>query len=483
VETVNTTEGLFYLKLYYILKEHVTVFSDRTVFNDIIYDKTTGYRQERIKTQGYRTVDWDGDYTSPGFLFDNVNIAVWQPFTDYRLGDIVAYKSYNWTSLQNQLGTEVFDDSKWSKLDTTPTKKLISNFDYKVKEFSDFYEVSSEGIGQSQRDLARHTIGYQTRDYLQNLSEDSATQFQLYQGFIREKGTANAITKVFGKLSRSGADSIILNEEWAFRVGRFGGTDQLSEVEIQLIKNKFILNPQPLLIENLEPSIIIDQYYRLLSNDFTISLLPFVTDINPVSLEVIPTNVAGYVKTDQIEHIVNTRDGILDLDINAVNENHHIWITFDRLSWNVLRLNESSQLAIVSVERTAPTTVVIALNRNHKLSINTIIGIRDVINLVGFFKIVETTTFTITIEVASDSQDPETDASTIANIHLLTEARFNSYEDIDPRHGAFLKNNSKIFGARRFTKGNLKYGLKRTNRIIFTKIKERIKEISDNNPK
>jgi hypothetical protein len=89
----------------------VTVFSDRTVFNDIIYDKTTGYRQERIKTQGYRTVDWDGDYTSPGFLFDNVNIAVWQPFTDYRLGDIVAYNSYNWTSLVNQLGTETFNNS------------------------------------------------------------------------------------------------------------------------------------------------------------------------------------------------------------------------------------------------------------------------------------------------------------------------------------------------------------------------------------
>jgi hypothetical protein len=83
VETANTEEGIYYLKLYYVLKEHVTVFDDRTVFNDILYDKTTGYRQERIKSQGFRTVDWDGDYTSPGFLFDNVNIQAWQPFTDY----------------------------------------------------------------------------------------------------------------------------------------------------------------------------------------------------------------------------------------------------------------------------------------------------------------------------------------------------------------------------------------------------------------
>jgi hypothetical protein len=445
VETVNTTEGLFYLKLYYVLKEHVTVFSDRTVFNDIIYDKTTGYRQERIKTQGYRTVDWDGDYTSPGFLFDNVNIAVWQPFTDYRLGDIVAYKSYNWTSLQNQLGVETFDDAKWSKLDTTPSKRLVSNFDYKIKEFSDYYEVSSEGIGQSQRELARHTIGYQTRDYLQNLSEDPVTQFQLYQGFIREKGTANAITKVFGKLSRSGNDSIILNEEWAFRVGQFGGIDQLSEIEIQLSKNKFELNPQPLIIENTLPTINVDQYYRLTKDNFTVSPLPFITDINPISYESDPQVVAGYVKSDQVNQTVVSRDDILNLDINVVNENDHIWVAFDNLSWNVLRLNESPQLTITAVERTSTTTVAITLNKNHGLTVNEIIGIRDVVNLTGFFKIIETTTFTITVNVPTDAQDPETDISTTTPIYLLTEARYKSYNDINPQQGALLKNNSKLF--------------------------------------
>ncbi len=204
VKTTNTTDGIYYLKLYYVLKEHVAVFDDRTVFNDIIYDKTSGYRQERIKSFGFRTVDWDGDYTSPGFLFDNVSIQTWQPFTDYRLGDIVSYKSYNWTSLVNQLGTETFDDTKWSRLDTTPEKQLVSNFDYRINSMYDYFDVLSDGLSTSQRDLARHTIGYQTREYLNNLSEDSVTQFLLYQGFVREKGTKNAITKIFDKLSRSG---------------------------------------------------------------------------------------------------------------------------------------------------------------------------------------------------------------------------------------------------------------------------------------
>jgi hypothetical protein len=117
LETTNTTDGIYYARLHYVIKEHVTVFDDRTVFNDIIYDKTTGYRQGRIKMQAFRTVDWDGDYTSPGFLFDNVDIQVWQPFKDYKLGDIVSYKSYNWTSLVNQLGSENFIDATWAKLD------------------------------------------------------------------------------------------------------------------------------------------------------------------------------------------------------------------------------------------------------------------------------------------------------------------------------------------------------------------------------
>jgi len=448
VETVNTTDGLYFLKLYYVLKEHVTIFSDRTVFNDIIYDKTTGYRQERIKTQGFRTVDWDGDYTSPGFLFDNVNIDVWQPFTDYRLGDIVAYRSYNWTSLQNQLGTETFDDTKWSKLDTTPRKQLISNFDYKAKEFSDYYEVSSEGIGETKRMLARHAIGYQTRDYLQNLSEDPVTQFQLYQGFIREKGTANAITKVFGKLSRSGSDSIVLDEEWAFRTGRLGGLDQLTEIEFQIYKNKLELNPQPLLIENFIPAVVSDQYYRLTSLDFTVAPIPFTTDINPTSLEALPTSVAGYVKTDQVEHAVSSKDELTSLDINQVKENDHIWIIFDDTDWAVFRLNESPVLYITDFSRVSTTSVSLDLNRPHRLNVNDVIGLRGIENLTGFFKIIEisdSVSNRIVIEIDSEAQDPEIDISTINNLHLLTDSRYDNYQDIATSDAALLKNSSRLF--------------------------------------
>ena len=445
VETTNTTDGIFFLKLNYVLKEHVTVFDDRTVFNDIIYDKTTGYRQGRIKAQGFRTVDWDGDYTSPGFLFDNVNIQTWQPFTDYRLGDIVSYKSFNWTSLRNQLGTEIFNDSFWTKLDSTPQKQLIPNFDYKIKQFSDYFETSSEGTNQSQRALARHTIGYQQRDYLNNLAEDPVSQFQLYQGFIREKGSANAITKIFGKLSRSGTDSVTLNEEWAFLVGRMGGTDQLREIEIQIEKNKLQLNPQLFLVESAETTTVTDQNYRITVNDFTISPTPYVTDITPTSVETEPTATAGYVYENQYEHVISSRSALITLDITTVKENDHIWVTFDRDSWTVLRANQSDMLFVIGIERFDDTSVILTFNRPHAFEVETYVGFRNIINLQGFFKIVSATNTTISVEVDAVIQDPELDESTVVNPIILTNSRFDDYQVLDQGTSALLYNNSRLF--------------------------------------
>jgi len=444
VTTTNTTDGIYYLKLFYVLKEHVTIFDDKTVFNDTIYDKTTGYRQGRIKVHGYRTTDWDGDYTSPGFLFDNVNIQPWVPYTDYKLGDIVSYKSYNWTSLINQPGSQTFNDAYWSKLDTTPEKQLVPNFDYKIKGFSDYFEVTSDGLDKSHRDLARHTIGYQTRNYLQNLSEDPVTQFQIYQGFVREKGTANSITKIFGKLSRSETDSISLNEEWAFLVGKVGGVDQLTEVEIQIEKNKLEVNPQQFLIETTKSALTTDQKYRITSSDFTIVPTPFNVNISPTADLSCPYT-AGYITSTTIDHSIKTREDLLTLDINSIKENDHIWVTFEKDSWTVLRVNESATLEITDVTRPSDTTVVITFNRPHSIQIDEYVGFRNILNLVGFYKVSNKTTATITVNVSSTIQDPVIDYSTITRVQLITECRFADYQSIDNQQAALLKNKSRLF--------------------------------------
>jgi len=453
INTVNTTQGIYYLKMNYVLKEHVTVFDDRTVFNDVIFDKKTGYRQERIKSIGFRTVDWDGDYTSPGFLFDNVNIASWQPYKDYRLGDIVSYKSYNYTSIKNHTSGQEFNNDSWTLLDSTPEKQLIPNYDYRINQMEDYFDVMSQGLGQSQRELARHTIGYQTREYLQNLAEDDTTQFRLYQGFVREKGTSNSIVKLFGKVGRSRNQSVELKEEWAFKLGEFGGSDQSKNIELNLKTDEFELNPQPILVVSDKQGDYLDRYYRLDQADFNFAPIPYTTAINKVSYDSLPVKTAGYVKIGQTEHTVKTRDDILNINIDDFSNNDHVWITFDNQSWTVLRGNYYYDLPIVHAESDG-TTVTITFNKRHNLSVDDIIGV-NIDGIKGFHKVTSIISgtgdgssysreFGLQFEV-DEAPNLEFESSSLTYPMLFTTARFDDYNSMDVEKVALLEKGSKLF--------------------------------------
>jgi len=453
VSTVDTDDGIYYLKINFVLKEHVTVFKDKTVFNDIIFDKPTGYRQERIKTQGFRTIDWDGDYTSPGFLFDNVKIESWSPFTDYRLGDIIQYKTKYFTSRYNHTSDKEFNDDNWTILDSNPEKQLIANFDYRVNQIEDYFNVGSQGLGKSQRDLARHTIGYQQRQYLQYLAEDEVTQYKLYQGFIREKGTNNSITKLFNKISKSGQSSVSLEEEWAFRVGQFGGIDQTNVYEIKLDTEEFVLNPQPILVVDSKPNQPLDRYYRVNKSDFYYAPVPYTTEILPTTTDQLVTRTAGYVKTGQTAHVVKNKSDILNINIEEFNENDHVWITFNNLSWTVLRGNVVYDLPVDNISSKG-TIVTVTFGKKHNLVPGDIIGITNIEGIIGFHEIVE---LTQTIEgttlnenlsiqfIVDPAPEISFDASSLTFPILFTEARFADYDSLQPEHVALLRNNSKLF--------------------------------------
>jgi len=460
IETVSPDIGIYLFRGYQVLKEHVTIFSDRTVFNDVIYDKPTGYRQERIKSRGFRTIDWDGDYTSPGFLFDNVNIQAWQPFRDYNLGDIVLYKAFYYTSLVVQRGLDRFDDSKWTRLDLIPEKQLISNFDFKANQFLDFYDLDSDGTGQSQRELARHALAYQTRDYLQALAEDQVTQFKIYQGYIREKGTVNSIEKVFSK-TRKREGNIKINEEWAFRLGDLGGKDQRLEVEFFIEKTKLELNPQPLIVvEGPIAPVQQDQYYRINQNNFSITSKSFSKNINPVSGYKGLARSAGYVRSKDIELILKDRDSFPSIDINSLPLNSHIWLTFDRSSWTVLRFEFDRTFVIKDIS--GPTDVLVqapdstgligkkiislTLNRRVSLEREDIIGIKDIKDLTGFYKVLRVRSNVVDIEVTEEQKEVEFESSTLSyNLYFLKAARYPRFADIDQQEAALLPVFSRLW--------------------------------------
>ena len=456
----NTSDGVFFLQLNYVLKEHVTVFDDRSVFNDLIFDKTTGYRQDRIKVQGFRTVDWDGDYTSPGFLFDNVSISDWQPFTDYKLGDIVRYKSYNWVSLRNQTSKETFDETFWEKLDSKPQKQLISNFDYKINSFEDYFDTGSVGIDEDQKLLARHTIGYQPRGYLEALAEDPVTQFKLYQGFIREKGTLNAANKLFDKLNANEDKAgIEINEEWAIRTGQYGGLDQLSETEFEITTENLVLDPQPIILTSDIPADE-DFFYRVKQNSFSISDNPFSYDIIPT--ETISTRkTAGYVKLGQTEFTVTNRTAILDLDITDFTDNDHVWITFDGPFWTVLRFNRNPVLDVRDLVVNDDDTVTITFDRPHDFEVGDIVGFVNIEDLIGFHVVSSVGRITLTIPLPADAE-PVFDESSYTPVCEFTDVRIDSYDNFLPEQGALLKTGSKLYVD---NNGNNKWEVIEKNRV------------------
>jgi len=444
ITPVDIRDGIYFARINYVLKEHAVVFNDRTMFNDVIFDKGPGYRQQRIKVLGFRTTDWDGDYTSPGFIYDNVNITEWTPFVDYKLGDIVKYREFNYVSKSAQAGVEEFNNTYWEKLDSTPTSGLVSNFDYKISQFEDFYDLDSEGLGSSQRDLARHSIGYQTRSYLQDLVEDSVSQYRIYQGFIREKGTANSIKKVFDKISSVEADAVEINEEWAFRLGQLGGIDQFNEVEFTIGKEQFKLNPQPVILNNRT----IDQntyknYIVLTDNDYQIgnSSNSIITTKSITE----PSWGAGYVRTDDVDFVIKNFDQLIGNDIKNFQQGSLLWTTFKVSGWDILRY-QITDISVVAVQSLDRTTVSLVTNRPHKLSVGTIVGLTNINNLEGFFEIigVNTTVIIITVRNGLD-KEPEIDQSSFCAIGLFLPARIKNISELTAEQFSILPFGSRIW--------------------------------------
>ena len=444
VKSKLSNDGIYFLAINYVLKEHVALFDDRTVFNDVIYDKNSGYRQQRIKVRGFKTADWDGDYTSPGFIFDNVNIQDWQPFTDYKLGDIVSYREFYYTSLQNQTGSSEFNETNWTKLDLVPQKELIPNYDYKINQFEDYFNLDSDAVVGSQRELAQHTFGYQEREYLSNLIQDEVTQFKIYQGYIREKGSLNSISKVFDKLSRIDGNAIDVKEEWAFKTNTFGGVNTLTEKEFRVPYERFQLSPQPLIIQesdNIDQSN--DQYVRITPSMFTISDSPFTKDIFPTKLFNGNSRNAGYVSTLDVDYIVKDINELLLLDIAEIQENQNIWLTFENASWNVYRFNRSEVLFVEQAE-VIENNVEITFNRAHNFSVGDIVGFKQIPGINGFHVITFTGLKTIRFEI-TPPLEINFDSSTVIRIYQLTSARFSGYDRIPSESISVLDTGSTIW--------------------------------------
>lgn len=334
----ETADGIYHITLNLVQKEHVLILDNLTVFNDVIYDQTQGYRQDRIKVVGYKIGNWTGDFSIPGFVYDRAVVAEWKPWKDYALGETVKYKEFYYSARKNIPGVELFNDDEWFRLNARPESKLIPNWDYRATQFEDFYDLDTDSFDVDQQKFAQHLIGYQKRQYLENIINDDVSQYKFYQGMIREKGTKNSLSKLFDVLSSNDTDSLDFYEEWAIRLGQYGASAGFEEVEYVLDESQFLINPQPIELVDAVPKGINDFVYRITRDK--VYLKPDTYDHKPLPVltskpEFIST--AGYVHLEDIQYVITSKDEIGNFNINDLKEGDYFWLGFDKTSWNVYR--------------------------------------------------------------------------------------------------------------------------------------------------
>jgi hypothetical protein len=451
----STSSGIYCAVLYLVQKEHVVLFDNTTMFNDTIYDKETGYRQDRLKILGYVTSKWTGSFETPGFIYDQLVINSWEPWTDYNLGDIVKYKEFYFSARSFLPGVESFNYENWFLLENKLESKLLPNWDYKAEQFTDFYDLDTDNFDVGQQKVAQHLIGYQKRQYLENIINNDVSQYKFYQGMIAEKGTQNVFNKLFDVLSADDMESLTFDEEWAFRVGEYGAVDSFDEIEFVLDEKEFKINPQPLeLVDRIDPSII-DFVYRQTESDIYIKPKNYSSNLWPESSPNRFLRTPGHIRKEDILLSVDTLDSLLTVTDLTYKEGQYIQTAFEGAQWNVYRITKTN-FKVIEVIHEQLTTLV--CDKAPDLKIGDIIRIDSAPDIALFCKIVNIRNASIDIDKIKGS--PAAVAPVIS--FYLRPVRFDNIDDVNDNLNYQIKNNETVWVD---NAGTGRWGIFKNNRI------------------
>lgn len=437
LRVTNTEDGIFFARLVLIQKEHILIFNNTTIFNDTIFDKPTGYRQKRVKLSGFKTKNWNGDLSSPGFLFYKGDYSTWTPYKKYSIGDVVKYNTKFYQATVNNLGTQTFEYEQWALLNVKYDDVLLPNFDYKINQFEDFYSVDIDNFDIAQQSLAQHLIGYTPRNYLNKIIIDPIAQYKFYQGFIKDKGTKNVLSNIVKVNEDRENSSIELLEEWAFRVGEYGSFITNKELEFQLdegraLENPYLIKLSDSVFDNSKSLIHYTSSTDILikPNDFSIDNV-FYTSTGTFEKNITKLINAGYVRFDDVTTTAYNKDSILDIANNGLIQNGDtVWLGFlENGDWTVYRYYKQ-RAQITGVYVSSPgISLTFATNIHHNLSVGDIVSVVNFNQQVnGVYKVVDIPNlvqFTVASSIAGVSNEPLLSFGSLFKFEL---ARFENFE-------------------------------------------------------
>jgi len=401
--STSNGDGIYGASFYLIQNEHVITINNSTIFNDTIYSPATGYRQERMKVSGYATSDWYGGLDIPGFVFDAAAVASWQPWQDYNTGDIVNFQGFYYSANAFIAGSAEFEATQWNQLAKRPTSEILPNWTNLATQFTEFYDLDSDSFNADHQTVAQHLIGYQKRQYLENIIQDDVSEFKFFQGMIREKGTQNVLNKLFNPLGADGTDSLTFYEEWALRVGQYGATDSFDNIEIVLDEGKMRNNPQGFVLSQNRDSSLSSFIIQQTTNDIYLKPMGYDSKPFPVISNFTPfLRSAGYVNPTDVSMRLGYISEIVNQDISTLANGDYVWCAFapPPHNWNVFKFINTPN--VVNSVTYVGTTLTIVSATDLPFSAGDYIGISGVDILNGFYQVATSNgTTTITIEAPS----------------------------------------------------------------------------------
>jgi hypothetical protein len=421
--------------------EHVLIFDNITVFNDVIYVPELGNRQYRLKIVGQKTGSWTGSLTPAGFIYNSSKVDTWQPGKDYPLGSLVEYKSLYYTAASEIPATTTFNPSIWTQISSSQLQSgLLPNFSYNAAKFKHFNDLTDPELQGDFKRFIGTEIGFRPRQYLTDFGIDLPTQAKFYQGFIRQKGTMNSITAFTAAGFNGVSSNINIYEEWAMRVGEYGAIDNNEFFELKLVEGEF--NGDPVTFTLLPNgatsantiSVYPDNLY-LMGDYYTPNVYSNRDGSSFYQNDIL---TAGYVNTNDVDIQIFDMANFDQLNsyIDNMTVGTKIWTAKDNktTSWNVYRVTETN-LTVVGVTYAIDVQATVTVTDPHSFSYGDYVlikgfnpvadGVYQVYNVINAFE--------FTIIVPNSNLTAMKSAGQIVGrgpIYTLSSLRLNNAVDI-----------------------------------------------------
>ena len=405
--TVTRTENRFSLRtnigqtialasLEIVEYEHALIFDNTTVFNDIIYKPELGNRQYRLRLVGNKTGSWTGILNPPGFIYNNPTIDEWRPGIDFKKGSLVIHKTQYYVALSNLDATSEFNITSWAPITSDQIKTgLLPNFSYNAQKFNNLFDVNNPEPTMGMTNFSQRMIGFSPRKYMTDFGIDQVTQAKFYQGFIKEKGTINAIN-AFTAAGFNGVTSTInLYEEWAMRLGEYGSIENNQFVEVTLVEEQFTGDPITFtLLPNGGASsdrtvgVLPNQLYRKPAVNYSPNIF---IDRDETSTYYNDIKTAGYVSVNDVDTTIFDIGNYRDLNsvISKVTVGYKIWCAKDFSGdWTVYRAYETNSV-ITSINYSIDNVAEITTRRPNNFAIGDLLAVKGFDSRIdGFYQVI-----------------------------------------------------------------------------------------------